>query len=156
MYLDTHERGEMRAVVLGFHIHWFLCTMEHISRTYVRTAFLLFVFYVAALAVAGLMLNVHGWIIWVFAGMFIGLLFVFYRRHRKRVQDIVENNTPDIWLQEIEQLDTDGEERELFLQILSAMRTGTKDEVLRAVEEASRSPQLFQLAFIRELRADLQ
>lgn len=153
MYLDTHERDEMQRLVLSFHIRWFFYIMERIGAAQGLRLFLLTIFYLIGLATILWVLPEEkpSWLIWVLCGAFIGLGQLSLQWYRRTVKKRIDANPPEKWFQEIEQLDVDSEERQLLLQLFTAMRSGTKEEIVGFLAEALQSPKFSRLTFLREL-----
>jgi hypothetical protein len=68
----------------------------------------------------------------------------------------MDTNTYEIWYEEIEQLEVNGEERELFLRLLATLREGAKEEARSLLDEAMLLHSLSRLTLLRELHAHLK
>ena len=154
MYLDTQERKEAHQLILRFAIAWFFYHLHRISNAHrIKQMILLFGFCSVMVTLTLTLPDTLQWAWWVGFTIFTTVLWgshLQYCRHQEKElpRDAFEN-----WCAEIDQLETDSEERQLFLQLLAAMRNNEREEGIRLATEAAHSTTLSRLSFIRALHA---
>ncbi|MCE9643522.1 MAG: hypothetical protein K8Q97_04415 [Candidatus Andersenbacteria bacterium] len=154
MYLDTSERGEMKALVGGFYVRWYIRRLDEISGAHmfrVTIAALLYVCVVFAVAFLSQVSAYKTLIVFVALALMILIVNVSDRYRKKRTEEEIDSYPPESWDHEIEQLEVTSQERELFLRLLEALRGESKEEFRDALDQALQSPALSKLRFIREL-----
>ena len=155
MYLDTSERGNMKIVVGGLYTRWYIRKLDEISGTHIiriTVAVLLYlcgVFFVTILLPQG---SAYKTLI-VFSALALTVLVIWIsdRFRKKRIKKEMDPYPPESWDHEIEELEVTSQERELFLQLLDALRGESKEEFQAVLDEVLQSPALSRLCFVREL-----
>jgi hypothetical protein len=153
MYFDTYERDDVQKQVMDFYVQRSIYKMKRVSDAQRVRLLLLIIFHLISVATIVLFQpeNTPGWLLLIPLAAFIALNLLSFIWYQKTMGKIADEGSLEEWLREIEDLEVDSEERQLFLQLLDMMQTGTKAEIQALIRKALQSPKLSRLAFLREL-----
>ena len=154
MYLDTSERGEMKALVGGFYVRWYIRRLDEISGAHMFRITVAALLYVCVVFAAAFLPQVSAYkTLIVFAALAVMILIVNVsdRYRKKRTEQEIDSYPPESWDHEIEQLEVTSQERVLFMSLLEAVRGKSKEEFRYKLDQVLQSPALSKLRFIREL-----
>ena len=150
MYLDTHEQTELKTIVTvlhGDHTRRIINQLGNYS--VLRMIFFFMVFMGGTFANLTLLFNNESVNLVLWIGLIVSMLLCELYRRWKTAQYMAEN--VDTWLQEIENLDTTGDDQEIFRELLSSIRYDNEKTLHYLLQEALKSPALSELKFIRSL-----
>lgn len=155
MYLDTSERGEMKALVGGLYVRWFIQKLEEISGAHIFRISVAFVLCLCGVFTAFFFLprgSVAGsWVGFSIPVIMTVIIWISDRHRKRKMKEEMDPYPPESWENEIEQLEVTSQERQLFLKFLDVLQGESKEELWAVLDEIQQSPALSRLSFVREV-----
>ena len=142
MYLEQDEKNDVEVVVNVHNSRW---RIEKMVEQYKPKDFFYVILGTICIIVAGACDVSTGWVVALFFTLYFFVCNLWDQKF-----DTLTIHTPQFWLDEIEKARVDYDEREWFLRLVTALRSGTSKNTLREIlEEIEPCSVLNSLSFIK-------